>query len=92
MFKAQVNQGQLFISVSDNGIGISEEDLPKIFDKFFRSDDDRVHEEVGTGLGLAFANEVSKLHGGNLNVESKLNEGTTFTLQLNLPQKEAEYV
>lgn len=90
-FKAQVNQGQLYISVSDNGIGIAEDDLPKIFDKFFRSDDDRVHAEVGTGLGLAFVNEVAKLHDAKLSVESQVNEGTTFTLQMNIP-KDVKYV
>lgn len=87
VFKAQVAQGQLFITVSDNGIGISDEDLPRIFDKFFRSDDERVHSEVGTGLGLAFSYEVAKLHDAKLSVESELNEGTTFTLQLNIPRE-----
>ena len=87
IFKAQVNQDQLLISVSDNGIGISEEDLPKIFDKFFRSDDERVHEEAGSGLGLTFVNEVAKLHGAKLDVESRVEEGTTFTLQIGIPQE-----
>ncbi|MFN0195851.1 MAG: sensor histidine kinase [Planctomycetaceae bacterium] len=66
--------------IEDNGIGISKDDLPKIFDKFFRSNDDRVRAISGSGLGLSFTNEVVKLHGGTLSVASELHKGTKITL------------
>ena len=64
----------LVIDVEDTGVGISAEELPRIFEKFFRSADQRVQEESGTGLGLSLASEVARLHGGELTVTSKLNE------------------
>ncbi len=71
----------LFI-VEDSGYGISPEDLPKLCGKFFRSSDDRVQAVVGSGLGLAFSQEVARLHGGNISVRSQLNQGSSFTLEL----------
>jgi signal transduction histidine kinase len=83
-FSAGVTAHTLEIHVEDSGIGISESELPKIFDKFFRSDDDRVREIPGSGLGLAFVQEVARLHGATLDVHSELNKGTKFTLSLPL--------
>ena len=68
--------------VEDTGFGISQEELPKVFDRFFRSDDSRVQEETGSGLGLAFTHEVVRLHEGRLDVHSELNHGTKFTMVL----------
>lgn len=68
--------------VEDTGIGIAEEELPKVFERFYRCSDERVNELEGNGLGLAFCMEVAKLHGGDILVESKLNEGSRFTLRL----------
>ena len=73
---------EIIIDVIDEGFGIADQELPKVFDKFFRSEDPRVQKETGSGLGLSLAREVARLHGGNLSVESKLDEGTTFTLTL----------
>ncbi|MEM7557961.1 MAG: ATP-binding protein [Planctomycetota bacterium] len=70
------------ITVVDTGIGIAEEELPKIFDRFYRCDDERVGEIEGNGLGLAFCQEVARLHGGDLVVESQLDKGSRFTLRL----------
>lgn len=70
--------------VEDTGIGISAEDLPKVFDKFFRSDDERVRGISGTGLGLAFTQEVARLHGGSVSVQSELHKGSRFTMNLPL--------
>lgn len=75
---------ELSIRVEDTGIGISEEELPRVFNRFFRSTDDRVLQESGSGLGLAFTEEIVRLHGGRLTVQSKLNEGSQFTLFLPL--------
>lgn len=77
-----LDEKQLQIAVEDTGVGISEEEVSKVFDKFFRSSDARVQSETGTGLGLSLAREVIRLHGGDITVESKLNQGTTFTATL----------
>ncbi|MDB5388882.1 MAG: hypothetical protein JWM11_4528 [Planctomycetaceae bacterium] len=68
------------ISVEDTGFGISEEELPKLFTKFYRSADVRVRDVPGSGLGLAFAQEVARLHGGKLVVHSELDKGSQFTM------------
>ena len=74
-FRVHVTDQNLEISVEDTGVGIAEDELPKVFDKFFRSDDPRVQEQTGTGLGLALAQEVVRLHGGRITVESEINKG-----------------
>jgi two-component system phosphate regulon sensor histidine kinase PhoR len=68
--------------VEDTGIGIAPADIPKVFDKFFRSEDPRVRAITGSGLGLAFTQEVARLHGGCITVHSELNKGSRFTLSL----------
>ena len=73
---------RILFHVEDSGIGIAPEDLPRVFEKFFRSDDERVRDISGSGLGLAFAHEVTRLHGGELTVHSELNKGTKFTMAL----------
>lgn len=80
----QVLDSNLIVQVEDSGIGIAEDELPKVFEKFFRSDDDRVRDITGTGLGLAFTYEVVRLHRGQLTVQSELDKGSTFTMQLPL--------
>lgn len=77
--------GALVISVEDTGIGIAPENLPKLFDRFFRCADERVQQVEGNGLGLAFAREVVALHNGQLTVESELDQGSRFTVRLPLP-------
>jgi two-component system phosphate regulon sensor histidine kinase PhoR len=72
----------LQIDVEDSGIGISVEDLPKIFGKFFRSSDPRVQAQTGSGLGLSLTNEIVRLHAGKLTVQSELNKGSRFTVVL----------
>jgi len=76
--RVNIDEAQLQISVVDSGIGISAEEMPKVFEKFFRSSDARVQGEAGTGLGLSLAREVIDMHGGVLTVESQLDQGTTF--------------
>jgi PAS domain S-box-containing protein len=75
---------RVLFMVEDSGIGISAEDLPKMCGKFFRSSDERVQSVVGTGLGLAFSQEVARLHGGHISIRSQLNQGSCFTLELPL--------
>lgn len=81
-FKVVVGAKDIQISVEDTGLGISSEELPKLFTKFFRSADSRVRDIPGSGLGLAFAQEVARLHGGKLVVHSELNKGSQFTMVL----------
>ena len=85
---AQHQDEDLVISVSDTGIGIPKKDLTRIFDRFYR-----VHrpgeQTQGTGLGLAIVKEIISLHGGRIKVESKVGEGTTFTIFLPLSVKHA---
>jgi len=83
-FRVDVNSKQVEFAVTDSGIGISEEDLPRVFERFYRCNDDRVREITGSGLGLALTQEVARLHGGDISVESKLNEGSTFRIKIPL--------
>ncbi len=72
------------VSVTDTGMGISEEELPHIFERFFRGEKPRVMQIPGTGLGLAIVKEIVELHGGRVTVESQVDKGTTFTIWLPL--------
>ncbi len=75
---------EAIISVADNGIGIPAEALPKIFDRFYRVDKNRSRDAGGSGLGLAISNQIVQIHGGKIEVESKINQGTTFFVKLHL--------
>ncbi|CAN5308473.1 hypothetical protein BH10PAT1_BH10PAT1_6150 [soil metagenome] len=74
---------QVSISIKDNGIGISETDIPHVFDRFYRADEGRFKKgSGGYGLGLSIAKKIIDTHHGNIHVESVLNKGTTFTITL----------
>lgn len=75
---------EILFHIEDNGIGIAPDELPRVFEKFFRSQDERVRQISGNGLGLTYTQEIVRLHGGRLNVQSELNKGTRFTLTLPL--------
>jgi two-component system phosphate regulon sensor histidine kinase PhoR len=74
---------QIVLSVSDNGIGINKEDLPRIFERFYRVDKARNAKNIrGTGLGLAIVKHIAQLHGGHVEAESELGRGTTIRVLL----------
>ena len=71
---------QVFLRVADTGVGIPEEDMPKIFDRFYRVDKARSRAAGGTGLGLSIVRDTVKLHGGTITVAKRQPEGTVFTV------------
>ncbi|RDW19100.1 PAS domain-containing sensor histidine kinase [Oceanobacillus arenosus] len=79
---------ELYVAIEDNGSGIPEEDLPFVFERFYKADKSRTrnNQKKGTGLGLAIAKNIIDTHHGLLNVQSKLNQGTTFSFII--PQKD----
>lgn len=78
-----VDNGRFFeISVADTGIGIPEEDMPRLFERFYRVDKARSRELGGTGLGLAIVKHLTKAQGGDVGVRSEINKGSTFWFTL----------
>ncbi|MCK5581540.1 MAG: GAF domain-containing protein [Candidatus Omnitrophica bacterium] len=86
--KAQLDKEQALISVSDTGIGIKEEDAEKLFNEFYRVDNEINQHVKGTGLGLALAKKIVEAHQGKMWLTSKVREGTTFFFTL--PTKNPE--
>ena len=78
------------IRVSDTGVGIPEEDLPHIFDRFYRVDKARSRETGGTGLGLSIVKQFILLHGGTIEASSAPGKGSTFTIELPLSARKPE--
>lgn len=79
---AEPGEMLLRIRVADDGFGIPKEDLPHLFERFYRVDKARSREKGGTGLGLAIAREIIRWHRGDITVESRLEQGTEFTILL----------
>lgn len=76
----------VLVTVTDKGPGIAQEDLPRIFERFYRGDKSRTGSTGGTGLGLAISKAIVEAHGGSIQVASQVGEGTSFTVRL--PVKE----
>ena len=72
----------LKISITDSGVGISKENLPRIFDQFYRVDGSRSSVTGGAGLGLTIVKKLVEAHNGSIHVSSEVGQGTTFTVSL----------
>jgi two-component system, OmpR family, phosphate regulon sensor histidine kinase PhoR len=79
---------EVVLSVSDQGVGIAPADLPRIFERFYRADRARSRELGGTGLGLSIVKHIAQLHGGRVEAESTLGQGTT--IRVILPNRATE--
>jgi heavy metal sensor kinase len=75
-------RGMAWIAVSDEGPGIATEDQPRVFDRFWRADKGRSRADGGTGLGLSIVRRIAQTHGGDVQLQSKLGVGSTFTIWL----------
>jgi two-component system phosphate regulon sensor histidine kinase PhoR len=76
------SNGSVTIAVEDRGTGIEPQHLPRLFERFYRVDRARSREMGGTGLGLAIVKHIAQAHGGSVDVESRLGEGSTFSLRI----------
>jgi signal transduction histidine kinase len=74
--------GRVELSVSDTGIGIAEHELPRVFERFHRIEGARARTHEGSGIGLALVSDLVKLHGGQITVESRVEQGTTFRVSI----------
>lgn len=83
------DENQANVTISDTGIGIAEESLPRLFERFYRVDKGRSRQMGGTGLGLAIVKHIVRSMGGEIEVQSKLGEGTEFLVTLPLASPEA---
>ena len=90
IFKAWSDKNNFIFSVSDTGIGMTEEECERVFERFYRSDQSRARETGGTGLGMAITQGLVLAHDGTINVKSTKGVGTTFTVTLPLYDEKAE--
>ena len=77
---------EIQIRFTDEGMGIAQKHLPRLFERFYRVDKARSRKLGGTGLGLAIVKHIAQAHGGSVSVESELGKGSTFTLHLPIQQ------
>jgi len=82
--RAEPIEGSVRLTVTDEGVGIGSDDLPRIFERFYRADKSRGGEVRGTGLGLSIVKHIAQLHGGVVEAQSELGKGTTISVLLPL--------
>ncbi|MGG7143734.1 ATP-binding protein [Clostridium nigeriense] len=88
--KTYENKDYAYVEVEDNGMGIPKEDLPRIFERFYRVDKSRA--KGGTGLGLAIVKHITKMFNGEIYVDSILNKGTKFTIKIRKTKKLTDFI
>lgn len=88
--RASEANGYLTVDVTDNGIGIAPDEQEQVFAKFYRSKDKRVASITGSGIGLALAREVIRMHGGDITLQSAIDKGSTFTLTVPISTAEVK--
>jgi len=84
------SDGTLIVEVVDNGVGIAEEDVPRIFERFYRVERSRSRDAGGTGLGLSIVKHIVQAHGGQIEVESTPGVGSTFRMKFPAVTEPAE--
>ena len=87
LVEANTNKKEVLIKVVDNGIGIPAQDIPKIFEHFYRTEKARKIRKAGVGLGLALSKWIVEAQGGTIGVKSIEDKGTTFTVSLPISKK-----
>lgn len=87
VIRTTTERSHLIFSVQDSGIGIPKDDLPRLFEKFYRGKQREARAQTGSGLGLAIVHSIAESHGGKVWVESEVGKGSTFYLQIPLVQK-----
>ena len=80
--KTESDAEMISIEISDNGIGIKKQELNRIFETFYRVSTGNLHDVKGNGIGLSYVKKMIEVHGGNVSVKSKINEGSKFTIRL----------
>jgi two-component system phosphate regulon sensor histidine kinase PhoR len=81
----------MLLEVADTGIGMRDEDLERIFERFYRAEKDRASESGGTGLGLSIVKHLTQALGGSVRATSRLGEGSSFIVELPKDQATAEH-
>ena len=79
---ASEKNGWVVVAIEDTGLGLEEKEIPFIFEQFYRSKAKEVRQQQGTGLGLTIAQKIVRAHGGRIEVQSRLGEGTTFSVYI----------
>ncbi|MDA3809014.1 MAG: ATP-binding protein, partial [Spirochaetaceae bacterium] len=79
---AEVSDSSVLVVIEDTGPGIKEDELEKIFERFYRTDNSRNRVSGGSGLGLAISREIIKLHGGNIYAQSKQDRGASIFISI----------
>ncbi len=87
--RADIKGGELWISVTDTGIGIKQKDIDKLFKPFQQIDNEYTRKYKGTGLGLVLTKKLVELHSGKILVESEFGKGSTFTFTIPLRKDKA---
>jgi two-component system sensor histidine kinase BaeS len=82
--RSESNNGFAIVEISDTGIGISPDDLPHVFDRFYQADSYRNKKHRGMGLGLAICKEIAEAHGGEIEADSQVGKGSVFRVTLPL--------